>query len=100
MNQSTSIQTRTKEEKEALYVEWESSGLSKKDFCLQKSINYQTFIWWFASRKKKQRKGSFVPVVVSNPQQPLQIEIQLSNSRKITLNGLVSAEILQAILKC
>ena len=94
---------RSKEEKEAIYMEWQSSGLSKKEFCSQKSLNYQTFIWWFASKKRKaenQNKATFVPVVVESTPQSLQIEIQLSGSRKVILSGTPSIEFIQAILKC
>lgn len=94
---------RTKEEKEAIYQEWQSSGLSKKEFCIQKSLNYQTFIWWFASKKRKaenQSKGIFVPVVVEPSSQSLHIEIQLSGSRKIILSGTPALDIIQAILRC
>lgn len=103
MNKLPQTPPRSKEEKEAIYAEWQSSGLSKKAFCIQKSLNYQTFIWWFASKKRKaenQRKGTFVPVVVEPTSQLLHIEIQLSGSRKVILSGTATIDIIQAILKC
>lgn len=95
--------TRSKEEKEAIYLEWQSSGLSKKEFCIQRSLNYQTFIWWFCSKKRKQENSGntkFVPLVIESTQQSLQIEIQLSGSRKVLLSGVPTADLIQAILKC
>ena len=103
MSQVESIQNRTKEEKEAIREEWKRSGLSKKEFCKQKDISYQTFIWWFAAesrREKNRAKSKFVPVSVALSETGISTEIHLSNSRKVIFHGSVSAEMIQAVLRC
>ena len=99
MNQTDTKHT-SKEERLALYKEWQASGLSKKEFCRQKPLNYQTFIWWFSKKKAKQEsKGKFVPVTINKEFQASQSEIHLSVSRKVILSGTVNTAIIQAIVK-
>lgn len=103
MNQTESIQNRTAEEKEAIHEEWKVSGLSKKEFCKRKNINYQTFIWWLSSgkrRKNGQSTAKFIPVKLEGLQTGVSTEVHLSNSRKIIFYGGVSSEILKAVLQC
>ena len=37
---------QTSEQMEGVIKEWETSGLSKKAFCRQRNIKYQTFHYW------------------------------------------------------
>ncbi|MEJ7643790.1 MAG: hypothetical protein WKF87_04295 [Chryseolinea sp.] len=37
---------RTQEQMQSAITEWEQSGLSKKAFCQQRNITYQTFHYW------------------------------------------------------
>ena len=37
---------RSREEKEQLLSEWKSSGKTRKEFCLDRGINYGTFATW------------------------------------------------------
>ena len=37
----------TQEQMDATIKEWQQSGLSKKDFCLQRGITYHTFHYWY-----------------------------------------------------
>jgi len=37
---------RTQEQMKAAINEWQQSGLSKKAFCQQRNITYQTFLYW------------------------------------------------------
>lgn len=93
---------RTREEISALISEWQQSNLSKKNFCDQKKINYQTFIGWIVQRRSKSAasENKFIPVQVDQPQKGLFAEIYLSDSRKIVLHQLVDLEFIKAILKC
>ena len=103
MYQTESIQNRTAEEKEAIHEEWKVSGLSKKEFCKRKNINYQTFIWWLSSVKRRKNGKSvakFIPVKLDGPLAGFSAEVHLSNSRKIFFHGGVSVEILRAVLQC
>lgn len=102
MKPGESAKQRTKEEKEIIYEAWKKSGLTKKEYCNQNGLKYQTFIWWFASerRKKKALENKFLPVQVELSQSGIFAEVILSSYRKIILHQPISVEIFQAILKC
>jgi hypothetical protein len=101
MTEKKNTRSRTREQVEELINEWKSSGLEKKEFCLQKELNYQTFVSWFYLRAKKSKANKgFIPVQVEEVSSGRFAEIQLSNSRKIIFHQPVSVEIFQAILKC
>ena len=36
----------TEQQMEVMMVEWQQSGISKKEFCRQRSIKYNTFHYW------------------------------------------------------
>lgn len=93
---------RSKEEISSLIKEWEESKLSKKAFCEQKRINYQTFIGWMVQRRNRiaTSEKRFVPVQVEAKTGQLFAEIHLSGTRKVILYSTVSAEFIQAIIKC
>lgn len=93
-------QTTSPEQKDALFKEWQNSGLTKKEFCEKKQLSYQTFIWWFSRKKIKEKKSGFVPVQVDAVSGANCIEIHLSNSRKVIITGSVKVDLIQAILKC
>jgi hypothetical protein len=101
MNEKKINPSRTRQEVDELINEWKNSGLGKKQFCIQKELNYQTFVSWFYFRKKGIRtKKGFIPVQVQTSPTGVFAEIQLSTSRKIIFHQPVGLEILQAVLKC
>ena len=58
---------------EEIISEYESSGLSKAEFCRIKNINRKSFLngYYRYQKKLEQKESSFVPVVVDNTVQPL-----------------------------
>jgi hypothetical protein len=101
MNEQKNPRSRSREEVEQLISDWKDSGIGKKEFCIQRQLNYQTFVSWFYLRKKKSKshKG-FIPVQVEATTVGIFAEIQLGTSRKIIFHQPVSLEVFQAILKC
>ena len=94
---------RTKEEISQLILEWEQSSLSKKLFCDQKQLNYQTFIGWIIQRRNRASsvEHKFIPIQIeARPTVGLFAEIHLSGSRKVILHQAVNFEFFQAVLKC
>lgn len=101
MNNSN-VAKRTREEIAGFISEWEKSELSKKAFCEKKAINYQTFIGWFVQKRNKGKlpEKKFIPVQIEQSGNAVFAEIHFSGNKKIILHQPVSAEFLQAILKC
>lgn len=93
---------RSPEEITSFLAQWQQSGQSKKQFCIEKEINYQTFIGWCVQRKQKAIKENrkFIPVELSQKQDGIFAEIHLSSAKKIILHQAVPSEFIQAILKC
>ena len=101
MNEQKPNRSLSGEEVDDLINEWKASGIGKKEFCLRKGLNYQTFVSWFYIKKKRsQANKGFIPVELAGSSVGIFAEIQLGNSRKIILHQPVGLEILQAILKC
>ena len=44
--QTKLIMKHTSEQMQLVVSEWQGSGLSKKEFCRQRNITYQTFHYW------------------------------------------------------
>ena len=93
---------RPKEEVAAILLEWEQSKLSKKTFCEQKKINYQTFIGWIVQRRNRIAKeaNKFIPIQVKPSHEGIFAEIHISSTRKIILHQPVSGDVLVSLLKC
>lgn len=93
---------RSKEEISLILQEWEQSKLSKKVFCQQKQINYQTFIGWIVQRRNRESLSDrqFVPVQIDARPNMVFAEIHLSSSRKVILHSPVGSDFIQAVLKC
>lgn len=105
MKSAKSHPPRSKEEIESITLDWESSGLKKKEFTEKRGINYMTFIGWFSERRNRLAKAApgtaFIPVKVSGVKNDAPFaEITLKNARSITLHQPVSIEYLIAVLKC
>jgi len=92
------VSKRPAEEITLLIAEWESSGLSKKSFCEEKQINYQTFIGWMINRRKKTTDKKFIPLQVQKSEGPF-AELHLGN-KKIIFHHPISAEFIRDVLKC
>lgn len=93
---------RSPEEITSFLAQWQQSGQSKKQFCMEKQINYQTFIGWCVQRKQKavREEKKFIPVELEQKQEGIFAEIHLSSAKKIILHQRVSSEFIHAILKC
>lgn len=97
-----SIVKRSKEEVANLLHEWEQSKLSKRNFCNQKGINYQTFIGWTLKNQNKSKlsEKKFIPLQIEEGNQSMFAEIHLSGIKKIILYQPMGVEFFQAVLKC
>lgn len=54
-----------KSKQKELNTEYEASGLTIKEFCTRQGISYERFKSYRQLELKKQRRGKFVPLTVS-----------------------------------
>jgi hypothetical protein len=59
----TSLSTEMHE----LYIQWQQSNLSKKQFSTLHQVNYHKFIYWCNRFFKQESKPGFIPLEVSGP---------------------------------
>lgn len=57
---------------------YESSGLSKKEYCKKHKLNFHTFDYWRSNLRKREKKEGFVRVVRSSPGSS-RVEIELGD---------------------
>lgn len=63
-----------------MITEWKQSGLTQKSFCINHSIPYHVFHYWYGVYKTEQQvAGSFLPVKIRPACIPEQIVITGSN---------------------
>ena len=68
-----------------LMVEWESSGLTRQEFCEERGIKLSNFSYWrtrYRQSKSASESGSFVSV---KPALPVSIELIYPNGVKVVL---------------
>ena len=78
--------------------EWQSSGLSKKAFCLQRDICPQTFYNWL-KRIDAIRSSGFTKVMLPVPDQSRGFEIIFPSGARMIIQGEPSASWLREVLR-
>lgn len=83
----------------SMIAAWRQSGQSQKQFCLQNNISYHVFHYWYKVYRSEQAvaDGSFVTVKVSPPVQA-NVELHLTDGRRIVFHQPVSADFLKALI--
>lgn len=94
---------RTKQEIEVLIEQWRKSGKTKKDFCQDYPLNYQTFIGWTKKKKKeltlsKKTSSNFIPLEVTKESRAVFAEIRLSNGNSVIIHEYVGTGYLRSLL--
>ena len=54
----------TSEERERFISDWQQSGLSKKQFAIERGLKYCTFVGWFQGSKKETSSPGFSEVII------------------------------------
>ena len=55
---------RTREQKEELILQWQQSGKSRKDFCQEQGITYNSLVGWCKQFKDRKVSSGFAEVKV------------------------------------
>ena len=83
----------------AMIVSWQQSGQSQKQFCLQNNIGYHVFHYWYKVYRNQQATdgGSFVALNIA-PQLQANVEVHLTDGRRIVFHQPVSVDFLKALI--
>lgn len=77
---------------------WESSGQSKKKYCEEKGLSYQSFVYHF-SRSKISKEDGFSQVQISNPAMDHEkIDYHFADGRTVSFPCQVPKELIRFIL--
>lgn len=88
----------TEEQMQVAINEWQTSGLSKKAFCRQRNIVYQTFHNWFKRIAKSPASG-FTEVTLPPNEPYAGCEIMFPSGARMILRGEPSASWLREVLR-
>ena len=73
----------------AMIEDWQSSGKSKKQYCLENGINEAKFYYWYSRLNRKQDTPlGFIPI--EKPSVAREIEVFYPNGVKLKFNGALS----------
>lgn len=92
------IMKHTKEQMESTIKEWQNSGLSKKAFCRDREITYQTFHYW-NKRLMSAGMSGFSEVKLSLPAETNGFELTFPSGVRMTFQGQPSATWLRELCK-
>lgn len=83
----------------AMIASWQQSGISQKQYCLQNNIGYHIFHYWYKIYRADQSadSGSFVTLNIG-PQRQANVEIYLTDGRRIIFHQPVSADYLKVLI--
>ena len=90
---------RTRLEKDELISQWKQSGMSRKVFCDEQGLNYNSFITWDNEKKSKLKAGSGFSEITVQSSERLFAQIHLSEQKRIDLYQPLSSEFIRSLLK-
>ena len=77
---------------------WQQSGQSQKQFCLQNNIVYHVFHYWYKIYRDQQPGNESFVIVDIAPQLQANVELHLTDGKRIIFHQPVSAEFLKALI--
>jgi hypothetical protein len=83
----------------AMITSWQQSGQNQKQYCIQNNIAYHVFHYWYKVYRQAQSDGSGKFVTLSiTPQPQANVEIQLTDGKRIIFHQPVSADYLKVLI--
>ena len=89
---------RTREQKEELILQWQQSGKSRKEFCQEKGITYNSLVGWCKQFKDKKSSSGFTEVKVKT-HSGLFAQVHLPGGKRIDFFDSVPVEYFQSLMK-
>ena len=97
--------TRSRQEKQKLIEQWQSSGKTMKAFSYEHQIKYATFISWIHPKKKRKEtvkvfetSSGFIPVDIHKDSNAVFAEAKLGNGNSVCIYEYVAAGYLRSLL--
>lgn len=97
-----------RQQKLAMIENWQQSGLSQKQYCLQHNIAYHTFYYWYKryrsiSGDNTANKSPFVPLqapalVSSDSYRMAYTELLMADGKRLLFHQPVSADFLKTLI--
>jgi transposase-like protein len=92
-----------RQQKLAMIEDWQQSGLSQKQYCLQHNIAYHTFYYWYkryrtASGDSTENKSPFVSLQSPAFASMTYTELLLPDGKRLLFHQPVSADFLKALI--
>ena len=94
------IMKHTSEQMQLVINEWQTSGLSKKAFCLQRNITYPTFHYWFKRlNRDRDAVSGFAELAVQRDERRGGSEIIFPSGARMIFDGEPSPGWLRELLR-
>lgn len=92
-----------RQQKLAMIEDWQQSGLSQKQYCLQHNIAYHVFYYWYKRSKmqsagKGNEPGGFVKLQAASPASGTHAELLMPDGRRLIFHQPVSVDFLKALV--
>src|SRR5689334_2459419 len=89
---------RTREQKQEIILQWQQSGKSRKEFCEENGIGYNSLVGWCKQFKDHKTTSGFTEVKL-NPESALFAQVHLPGGIKIDFYHPISADFIRSFLK-
>ena len=89
---------RTREQKEELILQWQQSGKSRKEFCEEHGIGYNSLVGWCKQLKDKRASLGFTEVKV-NSDSGLFAQVHMPGGIRIDFFHSVPVEYFQSLIR-
>jgi hypothetical protein len=89
---------RTREQKEELILRWQQSGKSRKEFCQENGISYNSLVGWCKQIKEEKTSSGFTEVKL-NQTSVLFAQVHLPGGIKIDFYQPIPADFIRSFLK-
>ncbi len=89
---------RSREQKEELILQWQQSGKSRKEFCEEHQISYNSLVGWCKQFKDQKTASGFAEVKL-NHSSSLFAQVHLPGGIKIDFYQPIPADFIRSFLK-
>lgn len=91
---------RTRAQKEEIILQWQQSGKSRKEFCAEHGISYNSLVGWCKQFRDQKKATGFAEIKLSEPTESgLFAQVHLPGGIKIDFYQKVPADYFQSLLR-
>ena len=91
---------RTRKQKEEIILQWQQSGKSRKEFCTEQGVSYNSLVGWCKQFRDQKKITGFTEIKVCEPNESgLFAQVHLSGGIKIDFYQKVPADYFQSLFR-